>query len=62
MLTYFLIGAIWSMWLEYYTTKNLEGAYGSPWVFLERVFHIGLWPISLLTFIYAFIKEFITRI
>ena len=50
------------MWLEYYTTKNLEGAYGSPWVFLERVFHITLWPISLLTFVYALIKEFISRI
>ena len=57
MLTYFLIGAIWSMWLEYYTTKNLEGAYGSPWVFLEGVFHITLWPVSLIVFIYAFIQE-----
>lgn len=57
MLTYFFIGAIWGMWLEYYTTKNLDGVYGASWAFLERVFHITLWPVSLIVFIYAFVKE-----
>jgi hypothetical protein len=62
MLTYLFIGAVWSMWLEYYTTRNLEGLYGSSWVLGERIFHIAVWPYSFLVFLFALIKEFISRI
>ena len=61
MLTYFIVGTLWSWWLEYYTTKNLEGIMGMPWVWTERLFHISLWPVSLGTFIYAMYKEFKRR-
>jgi hypothetical protein len=61
MLIYLLIGVGWSWWLENYTTKNLPGALGKPWRWTERVFHISLWPWSLGTFIYAFIREYKKR-
>lgn len=54
---YITVGCIWSMWLEYFTTKNLEGEYGQAWTWVERVFHIALWPVSLLTFIVSMIRN-----
>ena len=57
MLVYGLLGIIWSWWLETYTTSNLQGELGRPWVWRERVFHIFLWPWSLGTFVYAIIRE-----
>lgn len=56
ILGYIALGAIWAWWLESYTTKNLEGIYGSAWSTKERIFHIVFWPINLAIFIYNFIK------
>jgi hypothetical protein len=62
MLTYFLIGVGWSWWLEVITTNKLDPqTTGKPWIWTERVFHISLWPWSLGTFIYAFIREYKKR-
>mgnify|MGYP001590842159 FL=1 len=61
MLVYFILGTIWSWWLEHYTTSNLDDVYGQPWVWKERLFHISLWPWSLVTFIYAMYKEYKRR-
>lgn len=58
IIRYALIGAIWTGWLEYYTTKNLEGDLGSPWRNWERLFHITLWPFSFGVFIYGLIDGF----
>lgn len=57
ILSYFLIGVIWACWLEYFTTKHLEGPYGEDWKGRERLFHITLWPYSLGAFIYGIVEE-----
>ncbi len=54
---YIIAGCIWTGWLEYFTTKNLEGEYGQPWNWPERIFHIVLLPVSLFTFIKGFFKN-----
>jgi hypothetical protein len=54
---YLLPGLIWAGYLEYYTTHYLEGEYAKDWVWVERLFHSFLWPISLVIFIIAFIRE-----
>ena len=48
---------IWAGFLEYYTTHHLEGELAKEWMVAERLFHALLWPISLLIFIIALIKE-----
>lgn len=53
---YMIIGLIWCGWLEYYTTEQLKGFLGRPWIWRERFFHTLLWPISLGTFILEFLK------
>jgi len=58
---YFIIGTIWAMWLEYYTTNNLEGDLGKQWAWRERVFHWFLWPVSMGTFILAIIDGFLEK-
>ena len=57
ILYYLLIGAIWAMWLEYYTTRNLDHPYNLPWALLERLFHVTLWPYSLGLFVFTFVKD-----
>ena len=54
---YILIGLIWSVWLEWYTTNNIDGILGRPWIWRERLFHSILWPLSLATFVYEFFKQ-----
>ena len=53
---YIIIGVIWAAWLEYYTTNQIDGFLGRPWVWRERLFHSLLWPIILGTFIWEFLK------
>ena len=52
MLVYLGLGVIWAWWLEYYTTNNLPEELGGNWVWAERLFHIVLWPVMFLFFIY----------
>lgn len=54
---YFFIGVIWSWWLEYYTTKHLEGELGADWEWKERFLHTGLWPVTFALFIYSIFKQ-----
>ena len=54
---YILVGTVWSCWLEYFTTKHLEGEYGASWKWLERAFHITFFPISIGTFIVAIFRN-----
>ena len=61
MLVYFTVGLLWSLMLEIFTTTQLENEYSKPWAMAERVFHTCLWPYSFLVFIYALIKEFISK-
>lgn len=57
MLIYIGLGVAWAWWLEYYTTKHLEGILGSDWTWPERLFHIGFWPATFLFFIYNIFKH-----
>lgn len=52
MLIYVLVGVLWSAWLEWYSTTELEYPYNIPWSIKERLFHIFLWVISFSIFIY----------
>jgi len=54
---YILVGAIWCWWLEYYTTGMGMNVLGRKWVWRERFFHTLLWPFSLATFVYEFVKQ-----
>jgi hypothetical protein len=56
MLVYLGLGVLWTWWLEYYTTKYLDGRLGEPWNFKERVIQIITWPFGLLVFLYTFFK------
>jgi|9_EtaG_2_1085328.scaffolds.fasta_scaffold12084_5 hypothetical protein len=57
MIIYIILGLIWSLWLEYYTTSYIQGEYGSDWSWFERVFHLTLWPYSLIVFLYNLFKS-----
>ena len=57
VLTYLIIGVAWACWLEYFTTKHLEGPYGKDWKGIERILNILLWPVSLGFFVYSLIVE-----
>jgi hypothetical protein len=54
---YILCGTIWTAWFETYTTKELPPPYNQDWTNRERIYHITTWPVSLVVFIYSFIKE-----
>jgi len=49
---YILIGLLWCLWLEWFTSNKLTGVLGRPWVWRERFFHTLLWPVSLSIFLY----------
>ena len=57
---YLLIGLVWAMWLEYYTTtKKLTEHKDFPeWTNWERFVQVLFWLISVLVFIYHLLKEF----
>jgi hypothetical protein len=54
---YILCGTIWTAWFETYTIKELPPPYNQDWTNRERIYHITTWPVSLVVFIYSFIKE-----
>jgi len=54
---YVMIGIVWAIWLEFFTTRNLSEPYNKPWVNSERVLHVTLWPITLTVFLYNFFKD-----
>ena len=55
MILYLIVGLVWSMFLEYYTTKYFEGPIGESFNWRERTFHIAAWPLSFGYFIYTWI-------
>ena len=54
---YVMIGIAWALWLEYFTTRNLKEPYNKPWNNTERMFHLTLWPATLLVFVHNFLKD-----
>ena len=57
MLIYFFIGCLWAIWLEGFTTRNLQEPYNRPWVNGERVIQIFFWPATLAVFLYSFFRD-----
>lgn len=57
IILYTLLGCSWALWLEYFTTRNLETPYNKPWSNTERILHCTLWPVTLIVFIHNFIKD-----
>lgn len=56
ILLYVFIGGLWSLWLEYFTTNNLEGKMGEPWSNFERIMQWVFWPIYFSVFIFNWIR------
>lgn len=50
-------GALWTWWLEYYTTTHLPVPLNEDWYWRERFFHILLWPATLSVFLYNVFKR-----
>jgi len=61
-LGYLLLGTIWTLWLEWFCTNNLEGQLGRPFTNPERLFQILIWPGSLAIFIYNFLKDVFNKL
>jgi len=55
---YVAVGFIWSLWLENFTTSELQAPYNQPWTNLERLFHITLWVFTFGIFIYNLLSDF----
>jgi len=54
IITYLLIGTIWTAWMEYYTTKH---TIGPSWVNKERITQVLVWPLALTIFLIEFYKN-----
>lgn len=59
MARYIIIGVMWMLWIEYYTTTNTEGKEIERWRWRERIIHMMLWPILLGRFIYVYVQQII---
>jgi len=55
-LLYFAIGYIWMSFIEYTVVGKVPGKAGEPFTARDRAYQICLWPVSMLIFIYNFIK------
>jgi len=55
---YIIFGCVWSLWLEWYTVKELEPPYNMPWSTRERLVHLVIWPWSFGLFLYTLFKDF----
>ena len=53
MASYIIAGLLWSVWLEWYTTRYLE----AEWNYRTRIVHILFWPIHFIIFIITLIKN-----
>mgnify|MGYP001030153491 FL=1 len=56
---YILIGLVYTGFLENFTLNNFNVKIAEPWSWKERLYHILYWPLSLVIFIVALIKEII---
>lgn len=54
---YLIIGICWAYGMEKFTTSELEEPYNRKWSIAERVFHITLWPVNVLIFLYYTFKQ-----
>jgi hypothetical protein len=55
---YIAIGVVWAIWLETFTTRELQAPYNQSWTNSERLFHVTLWVYSFGIFIYNFVKYY----
>ena len=55
---YIVLGCVWTIWLEHYTTTELDAPYNQPWTTRERFFHVFVWVGSFGVFVYTLIKDF----
>lgn len=53
MITYLLIGTLWSMFLEFIVKPQINGHEMNN---LTRIWQIGLWPLNICLFIYGYIR------
>jgi len=54
IITYLLIGTIWTAWMEFYTTKH---RIGPPWINKERITQAIVWPFALTIFLIELYKN-----
>ena len=56
MIKYIFIGIVWTLFLEYMTTKSSYTVEAVNWTNRERVVQVFIWPISMVLFFIEFIK------
>ena len=56
MITYLIIGIVWTLFLEYMTTESSYTVKAVNWTNRERLVQLAIWPYSMVVFIIEFLK------
>lgn len=56
MITYLIIGIVWTLFLEYMTTESSYTVKAVNWTNRERLVQLLIWPYSMVVFIIEFLK------
>lgn len=56
MITYLIIGIVWTLFLEYMTTESSYTVKAVNWTNRERLVQLSIWPYSMVVFIIEFLK------
>ena len=54
MIVYLILGLVYAAWLEWYVNSSKVEI--PPFRFPDRVFHVMLWPISVIIFVNEYYK------
>lgn len=61
-LIYFLIGIMWTEWLEFFCMRNLDGKLANPFSTKEKVFQTILWPVFVGIFVFNFLDDIFKKL
>lgn len=56
MITYILIGLIWTLFLEFLTSRDSHFSESMEWSNRERVVQTFIWPVSVIIFLIEFFR------
>lgn len=61
-LIYFLIGIMWTEWLEFFCMRNLDGKLANPFSNKEKFFQTILWPVFVGIFVFNFLDDIFKKL
>lgn len=61
-LIYYVIGLLWTEWLEYFCSNNLEGKLAEPFTFKEKIIQTAFWPAFIAIFIFNFLDDLFKKL